>query len=65
MYRILENAKKILKKIEKSHIKDKMKEKPSDNIFCLNRHNHLWKDCPNNPNSKKYSGVYTKVQEQD
>jgi len=68
--KILKTAKNILKTTEKAHAKDKMTEKePSDKkknpatttnptknkMCCLIGHNHLWKDCPNNPHSKKYN----------
>ena len=32
---------------------------PTKNKICrLIGHNHHWKDCPNNPNSKKYNGTH-------
>ena len=40
---------------------------PTDiNKCCLNEQNHLWKNCPNNSNSKNHNGThYSKVREQE
>lgn len=67
----LKAAKKILKIIKKAHGKDNTKEEPSgtkvkelatnptkNKMCCLIGHNHLRKDCSNNPNSKKYTGSH-------
>ena len=36
------------------------------NMCRLNGHNCLWRDCPNNPNFKKYNGTrYSKIREQE
>ena len=62
----------ILKTIGKAHRNDKVGEKssgnkkpkksvhnPTDINKCrLNRHNHFWKNCPNNPNLKYYNGTH-------
>ena len=59
----LKAVKSILKTIEKTHRNDEVKQEPSGNKNpkepahnltyinkCrLNGHNHLWKNCPNNP----------------
>ena len=67
----LKPAKRTSKTIKKAHAKDKIEEESSNkrfkesatdptkkNMCSLSGHNHLWKDCPNNPNSKKYNGTH-------
>ena len=76
----LKAVKKILKTIKKAHAKDKMEEESSmykegqrnchrshkKNMRRLHGHNHLLKDCPNNPSSKKYNGThYSKIWKQE
>ena len=76
----LKAVKTILKTIEKAHRNDKVEQEPSgkkkpkepapnktDNDKCrLNGHNHLWKNCPNNPRSKNYNGThYSKIRDQE
>ena len=77
---MLKLVKTMLKIIEKAHGNDKAEQEssskkkprepapnPTDTNTCrLFRHNHLWKNCPNNPNSKNYSGIhYSKIREQE
>ena len=39
---------------------------PDKNKCRLVGHNHNWKNCPNNPNSKNYNGIhYSKIREQE
>ena len=48
------------------NVKEPVTDATKKNMWHLNGHNHLWKDCPNNPNAKKYSGThYFKAQEQE
>ena len=76
----LKAVKTILKTIEKAHRNDEVEEEPSSkkkpkepahnptdiNKCRLNGHNHLWKNCPNNPISKSYNGThYSKIREQE
>ena len=76
----LKAAKTILKTIEKAHRNSEVEEEPSGNkkpkepastITDTNKcrligHNHLWKNCPNNPVSKNYNGIhYSKIREQE
>ena len=76
----LKAVKSILKTIGNAHRNDEVEQEPfgnkkskepahnpTDINKCrLNRHNHLWKNCPNNPNLKYYNGThYSKVQDQE
>ena len=76
----LKAVKIILKTIKKAHGTNKVEEKPSakkkikkpapnptDANKChLLRHNHSWKNCPNNPSLKNYNEThYSKIQEQE
>ena len=72
--------KRILKTIKKTRRNDEVEEEPSGEKklkepalnptdtykYRLNRHNHRWKNCPKNPNSKSYNGThYSKIREQE
>ena len=74
----LNAAKLILKTITKAHRNDEVEQEPSGNKKAkepahnatdinnssLNGHNRLWKNRPNNLNSKYYSGIhYSKVRD--
>ena len=76
----LKAVKTTLKTIEKAHRNGEVEKEPSGNKKpkepvhqstdinkCrLNGHNHLWKNCPNNLNSKNYNGTHcSKVQDQE
>ena len=76
----LKAVKTILKTIEKAHGNGEVEKEPSGkkkpgepapnqsetNKCRLIGHNHLWKNCPNNPTSKNYNGThYSRIREQE
>lgn len=64
--KMIKSVKKILKILKKVYatgkkepsnkkVKEAATNTTKNNMYHLNGHNYLWKDCPNNPNSEKYN----------